>query len=58
VTGQPAISLPLFHGDDGLPTAIQLIGPPAREDIVLQLAGELEQACPWAARRPTPGAES
>ena len=31
VTGQPAISLPLFHGDDGLPTAVQLAGrPPAR----------------------------
>jgi len=52
VTGQPAISLPLFHGEDGLPTAIQLIGPPAREDIVLQLAAELEQASPWADRRP------
>ena len=28
VTGQPAISLPLFHGDDGLPTAVQLARPP------------------------------
>ena len=28
VTGQPALSLPLYHGDDGLPTAVQLIGPP------------------------------
>ena len=52
VTGQPAISLPLFHGDDGLPVAVQLIGPPAREDVVLQLATELEQACPWGRRRP------
>ena len=30
VTGQPAISVPLFHGDDGLPTAVQLAGPPGR----------------------------
>jgi amidase len=52
VTGQPAISLPLFHGEDGLPTGIQLIGPPAREDVILQLAAELEQALPWADRRP------
>ena len=52
VTGQPAISLPLFHGDDGLPTGVQLIGPPAREDVVLQLGAELERACPWAGRRP------
>jgi amidase len=54
VTGQPAISLPLFHGDDGLPTGVQLIGPPAREDVLLQLAGELEEAAPWAQRRPGP----
>jgi amidase len=52
VTGQPAISLPLFHGDDGLPTGVQLIGPPAREDVLLQLATELERAAPWAGRRP------
>ena len=31
VTGQPAISVPLFHGDDGLPTSIQLAGRPADE---------------------------
>jgi amidase len=52
VTGQPAISVPLFHGEDGLPTAVQLIGPPAREDVILQLAAELEEALPWADRRP------
>ena len=32
VTGQPAIALPLYQGEDGLPTAVQLIGRPARED--------------------------
>ncbi|MGI8505705.1 MAG: amidase [Solirubrobacteraceae bacterium] len=52
VTGQPAISVPLYHGEDGLPTAVQLIGPPAREEILLQLAGQLERALPWSARRP------
>jgi amidase len=52
VTGQPAISLPLYHGDDGLPVAVQLIGPPAREDILLALARQLELALPWAGRRP------
>jgi len=52
VTGQPAISLPLDHGQDGLPTAIQLIGPPGREETLLQLATALEQARPWADRRP------
>jgi amidase len=52
VTGQPAISLPLYHGEDGLPTAVQLIGPPAREEVLLRLAAQLEEAQPWAARRP------
>jgi amidase len=52
VTGQPAISLPVYHGDDGLPTAVQLIGQPAREDRLLQLATQLERAAPWADRRP------
>jgi amidase len=52
VTGQPAISLPLYHGDDGLPTAVHLIAPPAREEVILQLAVQLEQALPWAGRRP------
>ena len=33
VTGLPAISLPLYQGEDGLPTGVQLIGPPAREDV-------------------------
>ncbi|MGO9791818.1 MAG: amidase [Solirubrobacteraceae bacterium] len=50
VTGLPAIALPLYHGEDGLPTAIQLIGRPAREDLLLALAGQLEQALPWAGR--------
>jgi amidase len=58
VTGLPAIALPLYHGDDGLPTAIQLIGPPAREEVVLQLAAQLEEALPWAQRRPPVAAET
>jgi amidase len=52
VTGQPAIMLPLYQGDDGLPTGVQLIGPPAREEVLLALAAQLEQALPWADRHP------
>ena len=52
VTGQPAISVPLFHGDDGLPTPIQLAGRPADEGTLLSLASQLEAARPWADRRP------
>jgi amidase len=52
VTGQPAVSLPLFHGEDGLPLGVQLIGPPAADGLLLSLAAQLEAARPWADRRP------
>jgi amidase len=52
VTGQPAIALPLYQGEDGLPTAVQLAGPPAREEVLLSLATQLEAAQPWADRAP------
>ena len=52
VTGQPAISLPLFHGDDGLPVGVQIAGRPAGEGPLLSLAAQLEAASPWADRRP------
>ena len=55
VTGQPAISLPL-HVSGGLPIGVQLVGPPAGEELLLALAAQLEQAAPWASRRP-PGAD-
>ena len=52
VTGQPAIALPLYQGEDGLPTAVHLVGPPAREEVLLSLAVQLEAALPWADRAP------
>ncbi len=51
VTGLPAIALPLYHGDDGMPTSVQLIGQPAREDVLLQVGSQLAQALPWSGRR-------
>ena len=52
VTGSPAISLPLYARDDGLPLAVQLIGRPAQEGALLALAAQVEAAAPWAGRRP------
>jgi amidase len=50
VTGVPAISVPLYHGEDGLPLAVQLIGRPLAEDVLLSLGAQLERTMPWAER--------
>jgi amidase len=52
MSGQPAISLPLHWSDDGLPVGVQLGAAYAREDVLIRLAAQLEQARPWSARIP------
>ncbi len=49
VTGQPAAAVP-WTLVDGLPAAVQLIGPPAGEALLLRLSAQLEDAYPWAQR--------
>ncbi|HET6509729.1 MAG TPA: amidase [Baekduia sp.] len=53
ISGSPAISLPLYQREDGLPLGIQLIGQPAGEAALLSLASQLEAAHGWSDRRPT-----
>jgi amidase len=52
MTGQPAVSVPLFQGDDGLPTGAQIVGQPAGEAQLLQVSRQLEEIAPWADRFP------
>ncbi|MGI8716160.1 MAG: amidase [Solirubrobacteraceae bacterium] len=52
LTGQPAISIPAGLSADGLPLSVQLIGKLGAEDVLYSLAGQIEQAAPWAQRRP------
>jgi amidase len=51
-SGQPAVSVPLYQGQDGLPLGVQLVGRPAGEGALLALASQLEAALPWARRIP------
>ncbi|MCZ7535129.1 MAG: amidase family protein [Acidimicrobiia bacterium] len=52
-TGQPAISLPLGHDSDGMPLGTHLVAAPFREDLLIRVAAQLEDARPWSGRRPT-----
>lgn len=52
ITGQPAASVPLYWTPDGLPIGTQLVADIGREDILLRLSSQLEQARPWVDRRP------
>ncbi|NLN57090.1 MAG: amidase [Gammaproteobacteria bacterium] len=47
ITGLPAMSVPLYWNKDNLPLGSQFIAPFAGEDVLLQLAAQLEYAQPW-----------
>ncbi len=52
MTGQPAISLPLFWNDAGLPVGSQFFGRFGDETTLFQLSAQLESARPWIGRLP------
>ena len=52
VTGQPAMSVPLYWNAANLPIGIHFVGRFGDEATLFRLAGQLEQARPWNSRRP------
>lgn len=52
VAGAPAISLPLAWSNGGLPIGVHFSAAKGGERTLLELAYELEQARPWASRKP------
>lgn len=52
VTGNPAASIPVGRNSEGLPLAVQIIGPHNGETEILKVASQLEQRLGWTEHRP------
>jgi amidase len=53
IAGFPGVVVPVGVRGDGLPVAVQLVGPPGSELLLLAIAGQMEEQAPW--RRHAPG---
>ncbi|MFV3075240.1 amidase family protein [Niveispirillum fermenti] len=52
MAGYPGLSLPLFEGEGGLPAGAMFWTRHGGDDLLLALGAALEEARPWAHRRP------
>ncbi len=52
LAGLPAIVVPVGRRPDGLPVAVQLVGPPGSELLLLGVAGQFEMQAPWSRHAP------
>ena len=52
LTGQPAMSVPLFWNQENLPIGVQFAARFGDEPTLFRLAAQLEQARPWADKKP------
>ena len=52
VAGMPAMSVPLFWNDEGLPIGVHFAAGFGADARLFSLAAQLEEARPWAGRRP------
>lgn len=52
ITGQPAMSVPLYWNGEGLPIGVHLAGRFGDEATLFRIAAQLEAARPWKDRRP------
>lgn len=52
LTGQPAMSVPLYWTQDDLPVGVQFAARRGNEAVLYRLAAQLEAAQPWFNRRP------
>jgi amidase len=47
IAGTPGVSLPVHHTADGVPIGVQVLAPQLHDELLMSVAGQLEQAFRW-----------